>query len=113
MLQISRAGLLIHTLFISHTLELQSLGGETGGSGMENAMSTAVKWLSRGLAAIVLVCLYAVGMIATAPPAAAHGWHCGWVRGHRHLGACDVYYDTGWWWGGRRGRRGRGRRGRR
>ena len=78
---------------------------------MENAMSAAVRFLVKGLAAFVLVCMYAVGM-GTATPAAAHGWHCGWIRGHRHLGACG-YYEPGInIWLGDRGRR-RGHRGRR
>ena len=25
-----------------------------------------------------------VGSVATSAPAGAHGWHCGWVRGHRY-----------------------------
>ena len=74
---------------------------------MENALSTGVKFLTTSLAAAILVGMYAVGSVATSAPAGAHGWHCGWVRGHRHPGAC-----RGWGWG-RRGRGRRGRRGRR
>ena len=80
---------------------------------MENAMSAAVRFLVKGLAAIALICMYAVGMGTTAP-AAAHGWHCGWIRGHRHLGACG-YYEPGIniWLGHRHRHRHRHRRGRR
>ena len=78
---------------------------------MQDVMSSAVKFVTGGLAAVIMVGMYAVGSVATSvatsTAASAHGWHCGWARGHRHLGAC--------WRGGRgrRGRRGRGRRGRR
>ena len=75
---------------------------------MQNVMSSAVKFVTGGLAAVILVGMYAVGSVATSvatsTAASAHGWHCGWARGHRHPLAC-----RGW---GRRGRRGRGRRGR-
>ncbi len=43
---------------------------------MENVLSAATKWVTKGLAAAVLVVMYALGMGASAP-AAAHGWHCG------------------------------------
>jgi hypothetical protein len=86
---------------------------------MENVLSAATKWVTKGLAAAVLVVMYALGMGASAP-AAAHGYHCNSVYGpytrygrrrygwHQHCG----YYEPGvnLWFGRGRRRRGRGRR---
>jgi len=72
-------------------------------------MSAAVKWVTTGVAAAILVVMYALGMGASSP-AAAHGWHCYWARGHRHLAACDIGPGIDLWWGGRRRRRRRRRR---
>ena len=74
---------------------------------MQNVMPSIVKFVTGSLAAAALVGMYTVGSVATSTSAGAHGWHCGWARGHRHPGAC-----RGVWWG-RRGRGRRGRRGRR
>src|SRR5687767_1692771 len=57
---------------------------------MRNAFSVIVRFLLSGLAAVILVGMYAAGMTAISTPARAHGWHCAWVRGHRHLGACPA-----------------------
>lgn len=86
---------------------------------MENVLSAAAKWVTKGLAAAVLVVMYALGMGASAP-ASAHGYHCysaygpyirygrrrrGW---HQHCG----YYEPGVnvWIGDRRRHRHRRRR---
>ena len=75
---------------------------------MENIMSATGRWLSGGLTAAALVCMYAVGMISlSSTPASAHGWHCARIRGHYHPGACRRRGRGSWWWRGRRGRRGR------
>jgi hypothetical protein len=63
------------------------------------------RFFIKGLAIAIVVCMYSLGMGATAP-AAAHGWHCAWMRGHSHPGACRRRRSRGRW-GRRRVRRGR------
>jgi hypothetical protein len=67
---------------------------------MQNAMS---RFLIKGVATAIMLCMYALGTGAIAP-AAAHGWHCAWVRGHSHPGACRRRRGA-WWWRSRRRRR--------